>query len=78
MLNSSLFKQNNSLEKKKIRAAVDPRIPLCSPDCTKNRKVRDLLDKPDPMDKMPSFQIQSQAKSSVTKYLEIMMVNYNG
>ena len=32
---------------------------MCPPNYTKNRKVRDLLDTPDPKDEMPTIQIQS-------------------
>lgn len=40
------------LLKKKIPAAVEPGIQLCSPNYTKIRKVRDLLDQPDSQDEI--------------------------
>ena len=58
--NGSLSKQNDSLEKKSPPPpTMDSGIPLCPPNYTKNRKVRDLLDTPDPKDKLPTVQMQS-------------------
>lgn len=37
---------------------MEPRIPLCSPIYTKNKNVRDLLDTPDPNNKILTIQIQ--------------------
>ena len=50
------------------------------PNYTKNRKVRDLLDTPDPKDKNAyNSDAEPEAmngKSSVNKYREIRMVQY--
>ena len=44
---------------KRIYATMEPGIPLCPPNYTKNRNIRDLLDAPDPKDEMSTIQIQS-------------------
>ena len=50
---------NKILLWKKSGPTRDSDIPLCPPNYTKNGKVRDLLDTPDPNDKMPTIQMQS-------------------
>lgn len=44
---------------KKIPATTEPGIPLCPPNHTKNRKVRDSLDTPDSRGELPAIQIQT-------------------
>lgn len=56
--NGSLSKQHNSLGKK-IPVTMEPGIPFCPPNYTKNRNVKDLLDMPVSVGKMPTFQTQS-------------------
>ena len=65
-----------------IPTTVEPGIPLCHPNYTKNRKFRDLLDTPDPKDEMPTVQIQSLGplEARVQFYLlyrKIRMVQYD-
>lgn len=72
--NDSLPKQKNSLGEKSP-TTTEPVIPLCPPNYTKSRKVRDLLNTPDPKDETPTINIRW--KSSV-KYKEIRTVQYNG
>lgn len=55
--NGSLTNQNNSF--RKISATSEPRILLCSPNYTDNRKVRDSLDTPDAKDELLQFRPQS-------------------
>lgn len=54
---------------------------MCPPNYTKNHKVRNLLDTPDPEEKMQTVQTQSlrpgRTKSSVYKYRETRMARYN-
>ena len=58
-----MYKTAASLNKiilwEKIPTIEKPGTPMCPPNYTKNRKVRDLLDIPDPKGKMLSIQIQS-------------------
>lgn len=44
---------------KKITATMESRIPMCLPNYTKKRNIRDLLDLSDPKDKMSTIHIQS-------------------
>lgn len=78
--NGSFFKQNNSL--KIISTTMEPGMPLCRPDYTKNWEVRDLLGTPDPKYANPTFNIQGlrplTARVQFNKYIEIRMVGYNG
>ena len=52
------MKQNKKQSKNNTHTR-EPGIPWSPPNYTKNRKVRDLLDTPDPKDEMPTIQIQS-------------------
>ena len=59
---------------------MEPEIPSCPPNYTKNKKAWDLRDTPDSKDEMPKIQIQSlrQLSERMNKYREIRMVWYNG
>lgn len=45
--------------KKQNKTKNPPGIPMCPPNYTQNRKVRDSPDAPDPKDDTPTIQIQS-------------------